>query len=380
MVTLVTLAGLATIVGLIVLRPDPGVGDKLSGVTQSDALYDAEIELAELGPCAGQEDFDPDQQLLCKNIRVQLTEGPDEGEQRKISLPNDPSTPDFEQGDVVIVARSETAAEGQEYRFIDRKRTGSLFFLALVFAVAVVLLGRLRGVAALAGLVVSLLLLVRFILPSILSGNSPLWVSIIGSATIAFFALYLAHGFNFMTTTALLGTLASLGLTALLAEFFVEAAQISGFSSDEAILLKLESGVIDVAGLVLAGVVIGALGALDDVTVTQSSAVWELRAANQEMSRAELYRAGIRIGRDHIASTVNTLLLAYAGASLPLLLFFVTSDRSFSLVINEEIVTTEIVRTLVGSIGLVASVPLTTYLAALMSSDSKRSAQPSQQK
>jgi uncharacterized membrane protein len=156
-----------------------------------------------------------------------------------------------------------------------------------------------------------------------------------------------------------------------LAQTFVGLANLSGFASDEATLLNLESGAIDIGGLVLAGVIIGALGALDDVTVTQASAVWELRAANPALGSRGLFRSGLRIGRDHIASTVNTLLLAYAGASMPLLLFFVISEQSLASVANQEIVATEIVRTLVGSMGLVASVPITTLLAARVAATAK---------
>lgn len=184
--------------------------------------------------------------------------------------------------------------------------------------------------------------------------------------------MYLAHGFTHKTTTALIGTLMSLGVTALLAQVFVGLAQLSGFASDEATILNVQSATLDISGLVLAGVIIGALGALDDVTVTQSSAVWELRAANAALSRRQLFRSGLAIGRDHIASTVNTLLLAYAGASL--LLFFVASEQPWSSVSNQEIVATEIVRTLVGSIGLVFSVPITTWLAVRVVSTMMRPA------
>jgi uncharacterized membrane protein len=189
-------------------------------------------------------------------------------------------------------------------------------------------------------------------------------VAIVGSAAIAYVALYLAHGFNPMTTVALLGALGSLGLTALLAQVFVGLSRLSGFASEEAILVKLSAAQIDASGLVLAGIVIGALGALDDVTVTQASAVWEISAANPNLTARELYRSGIRVGRDHVASVVNTLLLAYAGAAMPLLLFFVISDAAVLDAANEEVVATEIVRTLVGSIGLVCAVPITTWLAA----------------
>jgi uncharacterized membrane protein len=208
------------------------------------------------------------------------------------------------------------------------------------------------------------LVLVWFVLPAVLDGRNPLAVAVVGSAAIAFLALYLAHGFTTMTTVALLGTLASLAITAGLAELFVGLAQLSGFASEEAVVVQVGAARIDLAGIILGGVVIGALGAIDDMTVTQASAVWELRAANPSMSRRSLARSGLRIGRDHVASTVNTLALAYAGASMPVLLLLVLSGQAVATVVSGEVIATEIVRTLVGSIGLVAAVPLTTWLAA----------------
>ncbi|MGH2687060.1 MAG: YibE/F family protein, partial [Actinomycetota bacterium] len=164
--------------------------------------------------------------------------------------------------------------------------------------------------------------------------------------------------------TAVLGTLASLGLTALLARLFVTAAQLTGFSTEEASILQLSAEQVNIQGLILGGIVIGSLGVLDDVTVTQASAVAELRVANPRYGFIDLYRSALRIGRDHIASTVNTLVLAYAGASLPLLILFTQASRNVGDVLTGEVVAVEIIRTLVGSIGLVASVPITTALAA----------------
>jgi uncharacterized membrane protein len=189
-------------------------------------------------------------------------------------------------------------------------------------------------------------------------------VAVLGSAAVAYVALYLAHGFTPLTTVALLGTLAALALTVMLSVIFTAVAHFSGYASEEAIVLGQLAGAVDINGLILAGIVIGALGALDDVTVTQASAVAELRDANPQMSHRALYRSGVRIGRDHIASTVNTLVLAYAGAALPLLLLFVLSQQSLGAVANSEVIAVEIVRTLIGSIGLVAAVPITTWLAA----------------
>jgi uncharacterized membrane protein len=224
-------------------------------------------------------------------------------------------------------------------------------------------LGRWKGASALVGLLATLFVLFLFVVPAILDGSDPLLVSLVGSVVIAFAALYLSHGVGVKTTTALMGTLGGLLCAAILAVVFMDAAEITGLASEEALFLTALGTNLDLRGLILGGMMIGALGAIDDITVTQASAVWELRSVDPTMTRRRLLRSGMRIGRDHVASTVNTLVLAYAGASMPLLILFVLSDQPAGTVANGEIVATEVVRTLVGSLGLIASVPITTWLA-----------------
>jgi uncharacterized membrane protein len=202
------------------------------------------------------------------------------------------------------------------------------------------------------------------VFPALLTGSAPIAVALTGTSIIAFGVLYLAHGVSERTTVALLGTLASLALTAILAVAFAGAAQLSGLASEDSIALLSFAPELDYRGLLLAAVIIGTLGVLDDVTVTQVSAVWELHHADPGQGRRQLYRSAIRIGRDHIASTVNTLVLAYAAAGLPLMLLLTQSGLAFGDVLTTETIAVEVVQTLVGSIGLVASVPLTTALAA----------------
>jgi uncharacterized membrane protein len=236
----------------------------------------------------------------------------------------------------------------------------------VLFAVAVLILGRWQGLRALIALGITGVVLVAFAFPSILDGHDPTAVALVAAVVIAVAALYLTHGVDDMTTVALLGTFGALAVTGVLAVVFTHLAHFTGFGSEDSYYLQYASAKIDVRGLVLAGIIIGSLGVLDDVTVTQASAVWQLRAANPSYGPRRLYAAAVTIGRDHIASTVNTLVLAYAGASLPLLLVFAQAGRSLSEVAVGELVAVEIVRTLVGSIGLVAAVPLTTALAALV--------------
>jgi uncharacterized membrane protein len=358
---LTAVLGAATLAGLVLLRPTGEPRGDIRGLGFAAEVYEARVAAARENPCPGQ----PGGEVVCRRFAFQLTEGPDAGQLVSQEFVVSPTTPDLAAGDRVLLAYDEAAQEGFRYRYFDRDRSSLLLWLALMFAVAVVVLGRLRGLAALAGLGASFVVILRFILPAILDGQDPLAVAIVGSAAIAFLALYLAHGFTTMTTVALLGTLGALGVTAALAGIFVGLADVTGFATEEALVVEIGTARIDLRGIVLGGVVIGALGAIDDMTVTQASAVWELREADPRMSRRSLLRAGLRIGRDHVASTVNTLALAYAGASMPVLLLLVLSGQSVEAVTSGEVIATEIVRTLVGSLGLVAAVPLSTWLASM---------------
>jgi uncharacterized membrane protein len=349
------------LVGMLLIGFGTDVRPAVPGLL-AGKVYEAKVLSERVGPCAGTTEAD---HIDCSLVEVRLTQGPDTGEDQSLSFSIDsPTTPDLGKGDRVVLSYLPDAEPGFEYQYADRQRRPALLACALLFTIAVVALGRWRGLAALAGIVVSLVIILQFILPAILEGHSPVLVAVLGSAAVAYVALYLAHGFGPLTTVALLGTLAALALTVVLSAVFTAAAHFSGYSSEEAVVLGQLASNVDINGLILGGIVIGALGALDDVTVTQASAVAELREANPELSHRALYGSGIRIGRDHIASTVNTLALAYAGAALPLLLLFVLSQQSLGAVANSEVMAVEIVRTLVGSIGLVAAVPITTWLAA----------------
>ena len=325
-------------------------------------MYAAETGRVTEAPC----EANPD--LTCADVVFVLETGPDAGREVPLTFVVTATSPRFSSGDRVVLEYQEGAPEEFRYVYADRQRRPVLLWLAVAFAVVVVALGRMRGLAALIGLVGSIVVLLQFVIPAILDGRNPVIVAIVGSAVIAYLALYAAHGFTRMTTVALLGTLAALAFTALLSWVAVAAARFTGLTADEAFILTI-AGELDLSGLILAGIVLGALGAIDDVTVTQASAVWELHHVRPDLGKAGLVRSGLKVGRDHVASTVNTLLLAYAGAAMPLLLFFVLADQSIGTVLNSEVVAVEVVRTLVGSIGLVAAVPLTTWMAAVFASE-----------
>nr|WP_229897559.1 YibE/F family protein [Streptomyces finlayi] len=301
----------------------------------------------------------------CKKATVEVTTGANKGRTfTEIVQPE--SSRQLKQSQKVVVAYAPNAPRDLQYSVIDVDRKLPLTLLAGIFAVAVVVVGRMKGIMALIALVASFAVLTLFILPAILQGSNPLVVAVVGASAIMLIALYACHGLNARTSVAVIGTLISLLLIGLLGSLFIGWAFLSGNIDDNTGLIHSLYPSIDMSGLLLAGVIIGSLGVLDDVTVTQTSAVWELHQADPTMGPRALYRAGIRIGRDHIASVVNTLVLAYAGAALPLLLLFSIAQSSVGTVANSELVAEEIVRTLVGSIGLVASVPVTTALAALV--------------
>ncbi|MDU0254932.1 YibE/F family protein [Streptomyces sp. PU10] len=301
----------------------------------------------------------------CKRATIRVDTGDDKGRTFNEIVQPDQSR-QLHEGQKVVVAYEPSAPKDLQYSVTDINRRLPLALLAGIFALAVVVVGRLRGLMALVSLTISFLLLNFFILPAILQGSNPLVVAVIGSSAIMLIALYLCHGLSARTSVAVLGTLISLLLIGVLGSLFIGWAALTGNTDDNTGLIHGLYPSIDMSGLLLAGVIIGSLGVLDDVTVTQTSAVWELHEANPTMGWRGLYRAGIRIGRDHIASVVNTLVLAYAGAALPLLLLFSIAQSGVGTVANSELVAEEIVRTLVGSIGLVASVPVTTALAALV--------------
>lgn len=373
-VTLVV--GLITAVGMVVLWPSGEGRDRFDDVGFVNTFVDARIVAATAIDCPGDGTDGGDlvaggRELVCQRYDMELLSGPDEGQVVSQELYDTEAGYGYSVGDKVVLAYQPDVDPMFQYSIADRQRKPTLFWLAALFAGCVVALGRMRGVAALVGLVLSLVILLTFTLPAIVDGRDALAVALVSASAIAFVAIYLTHGVNALTTVALLGTLASLAATALLAAVFTEAAAITGFAAEESGFLLIGGASIDIQGLILAGMVIGALGAIDDMTVTQASAVAELHRADPVMGPLALYRAGIRIGRDHVASTVNTLVLAYAGASMPLLVLFTVTSQPLASVANGELVATEIVRTLVGSIGLVLSVPLTTWLAGVVTREAQ---------
>ena len=301
---------------------------------------------------------------ICIKVTAQLAGG------RQVRFDTtDPTGGMFRAGQQVRLAVSEQPGQPPYYNIQDLERGRPLLLLAALFVGAVVAFGRWQGIRSLVGLGLSFVVIVSFVVPAILHGHSPVLVAVCGAMAIMLISLYLSHGTGPKTTAAVVGTALALGLTAALAIAFVAAASLTGLASEEALSANFAVGGLSLRGLLLAGIIIGGLGVLDDVTMSQASLVTELHQANPTAGMAALVGGALRVGRDHIAATVNTLFLAYAGAALPLLILFVTGQDSLGTVATTEIVAVEVVRALCGSVGLIAAVPLTTVLAALVATE-----------
>ena len=274
--------------------------------------------------------------------------------------------------DKVMVSMSKDINGKTNYFISDYVRRDSLIVLFFIFIMVTILIAKWRGLMSLVGMGISFLVIFLFILPQISSGSNPVEIAILGSIVIIPISFFLSHGFNKKTFVAIAGTLVALIITGILSNIFVEAAHLTGFASEEAGFLQVvKQGSINMKGLLLAGIIIGVLGVLDDITISQSAIVFQLKEANNRLDIDELFKRAMSVGQDHISSMVNTLILVYTGAALPLLLLFVNNPHPFSEVVNYEIIADEIIRTLVGSIGLVLSVPITTFIATFVASRKK---------
>lgn len=290
----------------------------------------------------------------------------DTGEQIQVMFPPDYLALGVDVGSTLkILHIPQAAASGSEYVFMDYTRDLPIGLLTVAYLVVVLAVAGWRGLASVGGLVISFVVVVTFTLPALLVGTNPVGVALITSAVVMFVVLYLAHGFTARTSAALLGTIIGLVITTGLAGWAVDAANIFGLSDEYALALPAYAPDVDIRGIAVCGIVLAGLGVLNDVTITQASSVWELRAVSPTMNRRDLFLRGMRIGRDHIASTVYTIAFAYLGAALPMLLMVSLIDMGLGETLTSGEIAHEVVRTLVGSIGLVLAIPITTGIAAL---------------
>lgn len=340
----------ATLIGLALLWPR---GQTPVGSVQ---LTDTGVEMAvgEVTSISGTDELG----------QTQVTMSVD-GVEVPVHVPFDSVDNGLDVGDRIEAMFNPGAFEtGTPYIFVDFVRDVPLAALLALYVIVVLLVARVKGLAALFGLAASLAVVGIFMLPALMVGKEPLLVVIVGASAMMFASIYLAHGISIRTTTAVLGTLGGLVITGVLAVWSVEANNLTGTLSDDAIALYGQLGYLKMSDILLTGIVLAGLGALNDVTITQVSTVWELHSANPEASRRRIFSQAMVIGRDHIASTVYTLAFAYVGTSLPLLMSAALVDRGFLDLMMVGQIAEEIVRTLVASIGLVLAIPMTTVIAS----------------
>ncbi|NCT90822.1 YibE/F family protein [Cellulomonas sp. APG4] len=364
----------ATGAGLVLLWPT-GTPPQ-TGVVATDATYPVgRVIAATTESCAGEnEDRRPDGDIpdtvACTLVTVRVTGGDSAGQEARVWAPATVRVDDVPPGTAVVLVQYRAPdGEPEGWAWFDYSRTVPLGALTVAFALMVTAVAGLRGIRALVGLAVAGLVIAVFMLPALLEGKDALAVGLVGSSAIMFVVLYMAHGFSKRSTTALLGTFAGLAMTVVLGVVAARTAHLTGISTEENYRLAMLTGRLGgdaLRGLFLAGVTLAGLGVLNDVTVTQASAVWELRDADPTASRRRLFSQAMRIGRDHIASAVYTIAFAYAGAALPVLLLLEVYKSPLYQTISSGEFAEEIARTLVGSIGLVLAIPLTTLIAVMV--------------
>ncbi|NWN87700.1 MAG: YibE/F family protein [Micrococcaceae bacterium] len=357
--------GIALVVAMIWLWPS-GVHEELSlddpyGTTESFSVESGSVSSVSARACNGGSETgsatDVQDELECQDAQVATDRGTYE-----VEIPAQVSaSAEVVRGDNVKILVGEDL--DQTGVFVDFERTVPVALLAALYALVVIVVARWRGVRAIGGLILSFAVLFGFMIPALLEGGPPFWVGLIGCMLIMLVVLYFAHGLSLRTTTALLGTCIGLLLTAGLAAWASDSAYLMGLGEEYSYMLTSVVPEIRLSGIVLTGLLVAGLGVLNDVTITQSSAVWEIKAAQPNISAKNLFAAGMRIGRDHIASTVYTIAFAYAGAALPMLMVVSLYDRSMVETIMSAEMVEEVVRILVGSVGLVLAIPITTGIA-----------------
>ncbi|MCB0931260.1 MAG: YibE/F family protein [Mycobacterium sp.] len=377
-VAVLTAIGLAVIVGAVLLWPSRseidiplpfqnaqgGAVTTEQGTVQSTALVDCGSrsvgQVLTGNPSPGLAGSG-----TCVDSVVAIDTGPNSGARTLLEFSQGPGQPNLLAGDIIRISRQIDAQGATSYGFYDYERTWPLALLAALFAIVIVAVARWRGLRALIGIVVAFLVLAVFLLPALRDGAPAVPVALVASAAILFAVIYLAHGVSLRTSAALIGTLTSMLLAAFLSWAAIEFTHLTGLSQDQNNEVAAYMGHVSIKGLLLAGFIIGSLGVLNDVTITQASAVFELAHLGHG-SRKQVFLRAMRVGNDHIASTVYTLVFAYAGSSLPLLLLFSVANRSLADVVTSEGVAIEIARSAVGGIALALSVPLTTAVAAAL--------------
>jgi uncharacterized membrane protein len=277
-------------------------------------------------------------------------------------------------GDRIIVLKNFNALTNKEsYTIYEIYRLNNILFIIGAFLLFAILLAGWKGIGSILGLITSFAVIMVYIVPRILAGENPVIVSIAGAIIILASSTYMAHGVSWQTTIAVISTFISLIITSLLSVAFVNITKLTGLVEDGSLLQTLAGNPINLKGLLLGGIIIGTLGALDDITHAQAASIFELARTNTNLTVFQLFKKGFAIGKEHIASLMNTLVLAYAGSSLIVFLFFAINPLNvpYWVILNNELTSGEIVRTAAGSMGLMSVVPVATLLSAIAAKRSR---------
>ncbi|MBF6214929.1 YibE/F family protein [Nocardia puris] len=376
---LLTVIGVITVIATIILWPSAQhveiplpMQNAGGGAVETEA---GTVVAQDVGPCgspsigkvfADKPEAPRNDAYTCQRSLITIDSGPHQGNKTLFEIAPGPGQPDLRAGDHIRIVRQTDPNGTPLYSFDDYARGFPLALIVIAFVVVIIAVARWRGLKALIGLGFAFGVLVVFLLPALLDGKPAIPVALVAGSLILYAVLYLAHGVNLRTSSALLGTLASMALAAVLSWISIEITHLTGLSEEQNTNVATYIQHVSITGLLLAGFIIGSLGVLNDVTITQASAAFELAALDEGASRREVFAAAMRVGRDHIASTVYTLVLAYAGGALPLLLLFSVAGRSIRDVLVGDAVAIEIARSAVGGIALALSVPLTTGIAVLL--------------
>ncbi|WOQ17268.1 YibE/F family protein [Raineyella sp. W15-4] len=358
-----------TLVGLVLLWPTNLAAHIQKDVAQFSVagmtMPKGEVQAVNEISCAGLEGATSTTSQVCAALTVKLLDGEDAGKEVQVNATAAIYRSGIQPGQRVVIYRVPTVDGQANYQFADFARTAPVVFFAVLFLLVTVAVARRRGLLSVLGLAWAGFIMVAFVFPALIAGSNAILVTLVGASAIMFVALYLTHGFNTRTTTALLGTLFGLGLAALLSYVALNWAHLTGVATEEDYTLGSAAPDMKLTAVVLSGMIIAALGGLNDVTITQASAVWEL-ADDPDKSAGQIFRQAMRIGRDHVASTVYTIVFATVGTSMSVLLLLAMYDRPLYSTIMTEQFAVEILRTLVGAIGLTLAMPLTTGIGALL--------------
>ena len=304
------------------------------------------------------------EEVQCDRALVNITSGKDEGRMTQLVTYGNAGDPQLKPGDNIVLSKANDPSGAVSYAFADYQRTGNLALWAVIVAVVIIAFAAWHGVRALIGLALSLGVIFAFLVPALIDAHNPLWSALVACSAIILFAVPLVHGLNWKSASAVGGSLIALILAAALAWAAIDSSQLQGYSSEDNLKLLLYMPNVSIVGVLLCGFVVGALGSLADAAVAQASTITELHGADPDARPAQLFLSAMKVGRDHIASMVYTLILTYTGATLPLLMLITAAERPAGQILSSDLVATELLRSGVGAMALTLAVPITTAIAA----------------